>query len=131
MPAFGEYTWKEITTNRGTSAIVVTTRVSSELPYEERNITVTLGARVHSQVFSVPTESIEFEFEHNASEATDYPLSIAILLYGPTISNMSVAASTLQGRVVTATKTTPCNNGNTHVLRKAVLVIFIAVLDIF
>ncbi|CAF1355300.1 unnamed protein product [Rotaria sordida] len=91
VPRFDEYSWKETKTNNGTSAIIVNASISSELPYEKRNITVKLGTNIQSKVFNVPLESVTFAFDGLDPEPKEYPLQITFMLVDYTIDHRFTA----------------------------------------
>ncbi|CAF0996202.1 unnamed protein product [Rotaria sordida] len=119
VPRFDEYTWKETKTNNGTSAIIVNASISSELPYEKRNITVKLGTNIQSKVFNVPLESVTFAFDGLDPEPKEYPLKITFMLVDYTIDHRFTAINMINGIV----KTTAHNMGNKQFLYHSLFLI--------
>ena len=124
VPIFGEYEWKEIVTNTGKLAIIVNASISLELPYDSRQITVTLGSESKSQTLDPSIEFVEFQFDLVGQMPKDYPLSVTFMAVDDP-RNPSIGR-----RVVTETKneTVRVNIGNKQLLCNSFFLIFLTML---
>lgn len=68
--------------NVGRLTIMVNTSISSDLPFEKRNITVQLASQTQLQTVMVPNETAQFSFGYLNSIVANYSLSVSFLLWG-------------------------------------------------
>jgi hypothetical protein len=124
LPTFGEYKWKETLTNTGTVAIIVNASISPELPYEGREIIVTLDSQSKRQAFDPSMAFVEFEFDLIGSMPKDYPLSVTFTAFDdthiPSVGRLAVT--------ITRNETVRANIGNKQLLCNSVLLVFLAML---
>lgn len=124
LPIFGEYKWKQIVTSTGTSAVIVNASISPELPYEDRQISVTFGSENKHQTFDPSIEFVEFEFDLTDSIPKDYLLTVIFTAFDDThVPTM--------GRIVVGTtknETVRVNTGNKKLLCNSFLLVFLTML---
>ncbi len=111
IPQFGKYSWEQKIENNGTLTIIINASISSELPYEIRNITVTLGSKTQSQEFTTPLDSIQFEFDGLNVENKTYPLMLNFSLIDSIAMNLFTATNIVNGTVTTTAPAPSMGNG--------------------
>jgi hypothetical protein len=124
LPTFGEYKWKEIVTNTGTLAIIVNASISPELPYESREIIVTLGSESKRQTPDPSMEFVEFEFDLTDSMPKDYPLSVSFTAFDDT----HIPFVGWRGVTTTRNETVRANTGNKQLLCNSFFLVFLTML---
>ena len=99
VPPVGKYNWKQIVNSAGKTAVLVNTSISSELPYTQRNVTVTFGSQNQSYALNSSTEIAVFQFNQIDSQPRDYLLRVAFAvleetgtsLFGDRITTISLS----------------------------------------
>ncbi len=127
MPRHGEYKWKQIDTDAGTLAILVNASISSQLPYNERNITLKLDSDTQNQILDPSSDFIEFKFNLTDPKRTDYLLTVIFKTY-ENITTLLMQDDTIESttaeRVTITPCTTPSSMGNKHYLCNSFFLVF-------
>ena len=133
VPFFGTYKRKQVDRNSTTVAVIFNTSFSSELPYDNRSITVELGSKSQSQGLDPTQEMVQFEFDLSITKKTSYSLAITYAavdniatpyLHGGSISHKSSGTIDIE-------PPSPHSIGSKQVQYNSLLLVFITFIFLF